>query len=770
MPRSHSLCRSLLGAKNLRLRAVLSAVGRRTVHFLFCVVATSGLALSIVAPPAWAQSWAGMQVGFYASTPILLTDGSVMVQAVNWSGSVGSSTLIGTGTWYLLKPDQNGNYANGAWTQLPSMPLGYAPIYYASAVLPDGHVLIEGGEYNSNQGQVETNQGAIFDPVAETWTSVSPPSGWPNIGDAQSVVLANGTLMIGNCCNSQQALFNESSLTWTLTGTGKQDANSEEGWVLLPNGNVLTVDMKYGGGTYSEMYNPATGSWSPAGQIPVSLENPNCTETGPMLLRPDGTVFAISGFGTGQTAVYNSSTGVWSAGPQVGGGLGADDAPAALLPDGNAFFQVSYGFGQCYGHPSGFYEFDGSGLIQDATPPNASQDSSFQGRMLVLPTGQVLFTDYSSDVEIFTPAGSYNSAWRPNINSSPSAVEVGGADYTVSGTQFNGLSQGAMYGDDAQMAENFPLVRIANNATGHVFYCRAHGFSTMAVATGSATVSANVDVPPGIEQGASALEVVANGIASAAVPITVNPAGPGQQYVTVSPTTLNFRSSDGSKVTETATLTNNGPGTLIINSAWVTGDYFSLSSLGCGSSLGQGRSCYAQVTFDPGGPYCIYGGASGQLSFSDSGTTGEQDASLSGTTTRCLQIRSKGLRGSGQTSGYKPSRAVITSLMLPSLVGLGSGHQTRGTENVVAWAFSAAPGGEVPPVRLQVMSKKHPAASRAPQRNADGPRHRVSRKVAITAAIVAAAAGALVAVAIQPRTCTTTGGRVLLVNGKCPYH
>ena len=51
--------------------------------------------------------------------------------------------------WWKLTPDEFGSYVNGTWTQLASLPDGYSPLYYASAVLPDGRVIIEGGEYNS---------------------------------------------------------------------------------------------------------------------------------------------------------------------------------------------------------------------------------------------------------------------------------------------------------------------------------------------------------------------------------------------------------------------------------------------------------------------------------------------------------------------------------------------------------------------------------------------------------------------------------------------
>ena len=81
---------------------------------------------------------------------------------------------------------------------------------------------------------------------------------------------------------------------------------------------------------------------------------------------------------------------------------------------------------------------------------------------------------------------------------------------------------GASYGDDAQSATNYPLVRITNNATGDLAYARTHNHSTMAVATGSALVSTLFDVPTNIETGPSTLQVVANGIPSAEVPINVS--------------------------------------------------------------------------------------------------------------------------------------------------------------------------------------------------------------------------------------------------------
>jgi hypothetical protein len=477
---------------------------------ILCRSAFTAVILLLFASLASAQSWTPLvhQPSFPAGTSLLLTDGTVMVQQMTTNG-------FGTGQWWKLTPDNTGSYVNGTWSQLASMPGSHAPLYYASAVLPDGRVLLVGGEYNGT-AQSETNLGAMYNPAINLWTSIAPPSGITQIGDALSVVLPNGTFMLGPCCfQSTEWLFDAFNLTWFPTGSNKADSNTEESWTLLPNGTVLTVDTE--NGTNSEVYNPSTGAWSSAGNTIVSLSTGSPDfEMGPAVLRPDGTVFASGG--TSQTAVYNTAFGNWSTGPTFPNGLDIADGPAALLPNGNVLLDTAPGV---FNRGTQFFEFNGASLISVPNPPNAANDFSYIGRMLVLPTGQILFTNQTSQVQIYNTSGTYQSAWQPVIASVPGTLFVGSANNAILGTQFNGLSQGAMYGDDSQAATNYPLVRITNNATGHISYARTHNPSTMAVATGSATVSTQFDVRATIEAGASTLQVVSNGIPSNPVAVTV---------------------------------------------------------------------------------------------------------------------------------------------------------------------------------------------------------------------------------------------------------
>jgi hypothetical protein len=95
-----------------------------------------------------------------------------------------------------------------------------------------------------------------------------------------------------------------------------------------------------------------------------------------------------------------------------------------------------------------------------------------------------------------------------------------GRTYSVAGTRLNGISLGAAYGDDAQSATDFPLVRFTNQTTQHVQYGRTHDGSNYSIALNT-TGTTNVDVPTTIEKGLANMQVVANGIASPAILVNI---------------------------------------------------------------------------------------------------------------------------------------------------------------------------------------------------------------------------------------------------------
>jgi hypothetical protein len=174
-------------------------------------------------------------------------------------------------------------------------------------------------------------------------------------------------------------------------------------------------------------------------------------------------------------------------------------------------------------------------------PLHFNDRSSYEWRFLLLPTGQVLVTDGSSMVQIYTGGGTFKNAWMPTITDAPTSVTPGNT-YRITGTQFNGLSGGAAYGDDAQSSTNYPLIRFTNRASGRVRYGRTHDHSTMGVATAGQTVWTLFDVPSDIELGLTDVVIVANGIASKPVSLEILDPSIVDGYVSFVPRTDTFSS------------------------------------------------------------------------------------------------------------------------------------------------------------------------------------------------------------------------------------
>jgi hypothetical protein len=468
------------------------------------------------------------QPAFNASTMLLLTDASVLCADEG-------SAAIGTPRWWKLTPDRTGDYTNGTWSRVADGP--NSPLYFASAVLADGRVFVAGGEYNGSATSTDLLAAEIYDPLTDKWTSIETPSGWTAIGDAPCCVLPNGYVMIGNINDGRTAIYDPAAKTWTASATKLNGKCDEESWVLLPDGTILAEDCF--GHPATEKYIIAQNQWISTGSTPSDLVESTSEEIGPAILLNDGRVWVIGA--TGHTALYTPGTtpsevGTWSATSDVptsnGKTLGAKDAPACLLPNGKVLLAVGPvdGNKDTYSPPTFFFEFDPQlNTYTLVTAPPNSGAPPFAGRLLVVPSGQVLFANGSNDIEVYTPDGQPYAAWAPKITKCPAALTPGGT-YTLEGLQLNGMSQCCGYGDDVSMATNYPLVRMQNLQTSNIYYCRTSNHSSMSVQTGTIPVSTQFTVPADTEIGNFQLFVVANGISSSAFPVSVQ-ASSGQGTV-----------------------------------------------------------------------------------------------------------------------------------------------------------------------------------------------------------------------------------------------
>ena len=435
-------------------------------------------------------------------------------------------------------------------------------------------------------------------------------------GDDPSSLLSHHRILAGNLLNNSTFLYSIDTNSWTQAASKVYpDSSDEEGWATLSGGLLLNYDLDPSiakGQGYAELYNPSLNLWtgiSPAdgtakGDLPVLSSVALGFELGPVLRLQDGRALVI---GANQhTALYTQSTNTWAAGPDTFGTLsnpfgsidhalfGADDAPAALMPNGHVLFAADAGpnpvngkgrtaagstiishihstagmqvlwsvvqangnsnvippftyitsidsphqihisaaatgsaeelglvFGGIFSNPTRLYDFNPqSGTSSPVSPPlsdlNLDADASYLSRMLVLPTGQVLFNDgVSNQLYIYTPKGSANPAYWPVIDK----IKYDDGVFTLTGRQLNGPSNGSAYGDDVQSNENYPIVRLQNSA-GLVFYCRSRDWTSTGVGNipqESVRFTLNRAVVPGTYQ----LTVSAAGISSAPVQFTV---------------------------------------------------------------------------------------------------------------------------------------------------------------------------------------------------------------------------------------------------------
>ena len=443
-------------------------------------------------------------------TMMLLSDGTVMAQEG------------GTQNWEKLSPNAQGSYVNGAWSALA--PMSTQRLYYGSNILPDGRVFLVGGEYSgATLAQNFINTSEIYDPLANTWTAIAkfPQS---QFGDDPTEVLPNGTVLAGYLSGPQTYIYDPATNTWTATGTKlRNDQSDEEAWVKLPDNSILSYDIFGSGATvpgHAQRYIPSTATWVDAGSVPVSLSSAAVGfELGPAFRLPDGRILQVGG--NSNTAIYTPSTNTWVAGPVIPGGFIADDATGAILPNGQVIFDasgppVNFAVNPAnFGSPTEVFDFNYSTntISVVATPAaltTALNLASFNTRSLMLPSGQMLFSTSATQLWVFTPTGSPQNAWRPTITS---VVNNNNGTFTIHGTQLNGISEGAAYGDDVEMASNYPIVRLTET-NGNVVYARTFNWSSTGVATGSSVVSVEFTLPGGLTHGFNLITVIANGIPS----------------------------------------------------------------------------------------------------------------------------------------------------------------------------------------------------------------------------------------------------------------
>jgi len=192
-----------------------------------------------------------------------------------------------------------------------------------------------------------------------TQTETQTTSGWAATGDLPwarqwdgqcegPVLLQDGRVLAAGGGNNRgavtyadAALYNPGSGQWTVTGSLATSRRLHT-LTVLPNGKVLAAGGFHGHPSTSpnilasaELFDPATGTWSPTGSMNTSRCNHNA------LLLPDGRVLVMGGatelpvidsLVIGSAEIYDPASGTWTAvAPMI---HARASFPAVLLADG----------------------------------------------------------------------------------------------------------------------------------------------------------------------------------------------------------------------------------------------------------------------------------------------------------------------------------------------------------------------------------------------------------------------------------------------------
>ncbi len=351
-------------------RWTLGSLGALPVAGLLAV----GLAVSPAAPVAASQS-----PGTWTKTG-----------SMNFPTEQQTATLLQNGQ--VLMAAELYNPATGKWAATGIMGTART-IGYTATLLQNGQVLVAGG-VEAGVNITITSGAELYNPATGTWAATGSMT---TARDGHTAtLLPNGQVLVAggeDCVNgscqifSSAELYNPATGTWTPTGS-MNVARVQHSATLLPNGQVL-VAGGVGGGSSAELYNPATGTWATTG----SMTSPHSSGQLAGLLA-NGQVLVVCGVHDPGVPpcvadLYNPATGTWAF-----DGLACPSAArnysATLLRNG----QVLISGGENGGYPAKITVTAAATLFDPATGTCASTGSMTIPRqfhtLIVLPDGQVL--------------------------------------------------------------------------------------------------------------------------------------------------------------------------------------------------------------------------------------------------------------------------------------------------------------------------------------------------------------------------------------------
>jgi N-acetylneuraminic acid mutarotase len=223
------------------------------------------------------------------------------------------------------------------WSVTASMSVSRSD--HAAVLLPDGRVLVAGGVGVSLAQTQYLNSVEIYNPLTGTWSSTGSLSGARM--NHSMVLLPNGRVLVtggegpgvvSSVKLATSEIYNPITGAWSATGS-MTTPRWRHSTTLLVSGRVLVAGGHDGSAVLSssEVFNPSTGTWSLVGAMPGGRWKHTATALS------SGLVMVIGGLdGSGavlsSTVSFNPATNSWSARPSLT--VARMDHSATLLPNG----------------------------------------------------------------------------------------------------------------------------------------------------------------------------------------------------------------------------------------------------------------------------------------------------------------------------------------------------------------------------------------------------------------------------------------------------
>lgn len=479
--------------------------------------------------------------------------------------------------------------ASGNWTATTSMTEPRA--YFSAVVLGNGKVLVAGGL--STNGLVLGNS-ELYDPATATWTPAGSLS-VPRLAHTGALLPSGEVLIAGGCtdsnCSTDTAVsevYDPASNSWSTTGSLNSSRHFHTA-VSLKTGKVLAVGGAPGL-TSCELYDPTKRVWTNAATMTIGRYLNTIT------LLTDGKVLAAGGasgrYPISSAEIYNPATNTWSSTGAMTSGRYAH--AATLLGDGTVV--VAGGIGQsisCGKACTGYIPTNKVDIFNETTDTFAagtplSHSLAYQS-MTLLSTGRAL-----------EDGGSATTATCCVVTASSSFYTPLTLKFTAASLNFGLLQIG--------LSSPAQIVTVTNISTHSVSFTsiaasgdfsQAHSCPSTMLAGQSCTITVSfTPTASGTRNGTITLKDNSPGSPVQTIALT----GVGEPLALgFTPSSINFGGVlVGSTLTTNATLRNDGASPVTIGKTTISpANATYTESNNCSGTLAVQQSCTITIVFTP---------------------------------------------------------------------------------------------------------------------------------------------------------------------------